>query len=323
VLVSYFPVAAPRRLCRSPDLAAALGRKLADCDVVHVHSLFWWLTAAAARAAAAARVPYFVSPRGMLVPELVARRGRLRKSVWLRLVEHRTLARAAGVVVTSAKEAEAARAFGLELPALFEIPNGLDPATFSTREAELPPPAIVSALARQPLILYLGRLSWKKGLEVLVPALAEIPGATLAIAGNDDEMLRPALERLARDRGVQERVFFLGPVDMPEKVALLHGAALLALPSISENFGNVVLEAMAAGCPVAVTPEVGLAPVVSESGAGVVAPRSEFASALRDLLADGARLAEMRARGPRVVAERFTWERVALQTEALYLGALR
>ena len=322
VLVSYFPVAAPRRLYRSPGLGAALRSKLADCDVVHVHSLFLWPTSAAARAAERALVPYFVSPRGMLVPELVARRGRLRKHIWLRLVERRTLARAAGIIVTSAKEAEEARAFGLPLPALFEVPNGLDPAPYATLPSRLPSPPIAAALARQPLILYLGRLSWKKGLELLIAALPGIPAATLALAGNDDENLRPGLEQLAREHFVFDRVRFLGPVDMPEKVALLRGAAALALPSLSENFGNVVLEAMAAGCPVAVTPEVGLAPVVNESGAGVVAPREAFASALRDLLADPARLAGMRARGPGVVAERFSWERAAERMEAVYRGAL-
>jgi glycosyltransferase involved in cell wall biosynthesis len=323
VLVSYFSVAPPRRLYRSPQLSAALRRKLADCDVVHVHSLYLWPTFAAARAAERARVPYFVSPRGMLVRELVARRGRLRKSVWIWLVERRTLARAAGVVVTSAKEAAEARAFGLPLPALFEVPNGLDPGPFAAPPSGSPPPSIAAALARQPLVLYLGRLSWKKGLELLIAALPGIPAATLALVGNDEENLRPGLERLGREYSVLDRILFLGPVDMPEKVALLRGAAVLALPSVSENFGNVVLEAMAAGCPVAVTPEVGLAPVVSESGAGVVASRAEFAVALRDLLRDRARLAEMGARGLAVVAERFSWERVAERMEAVYLGALR
>ena len=65
-----------------------------------------------------------------------------------------------------------------------------------------------------------------------------------------------------------ERICFLGPVDGEKKWELLTSAELLALPSYSENFGNVVLEAMAVGCAVVVTPEVGLASVVREVGCG-------------------------------------------------------
>ena len=91
------------------------------------------------------------------------------------------------------------------------------------------------------------------------------------IAGNDEENYRPELEALARRCGVADRVRFLGPVHGQKKWELLTSAHILALPSYSENFGNVVLEAMAVGCAVIVTPEVGMASVVQEAGCGVVA----------------------------------------------------
>jgi glycosyltransferase involved in cell wall biosynthesis len=277
VSVRYFPVAFPRRLYRSPALGRALREGVGGYDLVHLHSLFLWPTLASARAAERSGVPYVVSPRGMLVRDLVARRGRLRKTLWLRAFEGHTLAHARALVVTSALEAQDARAFGIPLPPIVEVPNGIDVAEFAER-SEAPSPSVAEALARAPLVLYLGRLSWKKGLDVLVAAMQDAPGATLAIAGNDDENVRPALERLASERGLGARVLFLGAVDGADKVALLRGAAALALPSRSENFGNVVLEAMAVGCPVAVTPEVGLAPAVHESGCGIVATRPDFAS---------------------------------------------
>lgn len=323
VKVSYFPVSAPRRLHRSPAMGKSLAAKLRECEVLHVHSLFLWPTSAAARAAESAGVPYFVSPRGMLVRDLVARRGWLRKRLWIRLVERRTLARAAGLVVTSAVEAAAARAFGLLLPPLFEVPNGIDARPFAEASERNLPAVVAQAAARGPFLLYLGRLSWKKGLDTLVAALPLLAGVSLVLAGNDDEGLTRRLAALAHEAGVAKRVIFVGPVQLHEKAALLKSAVALVLPSLSENFGNVVLEAMAAGCPVAVTPEVGLSPAVVASGAGVVAPRAEFAAALRELLADGARLAAMRAAGPRVVAARFTWGGVAERMEEIYTGALR
>jgi glycosyltransferase involved in cell wall biosynthesis len=192
-------------------------------------------------------------------------------------------------------------------------PNGVDLPAGEDREA------------REPFLLFLGRVSWKKGLDRLIPALAECPGAVLKIAGNDEEGLRPELERLAAEAGVSGRVAFLGAVAGEEKAALLRRAAVLVLPSRSENFGNVVLEAMAAGCPVAVTPEVGLAATVAETGAGIVVESEpeRLGEALRALLADEAGRREMGCRGARAAAERFGWPTVAREMETHYLRHLR
>ena len=124
---------------------------------------------------------------------------------------------------------------------------------------------------RRPYVLFLGRLNWKKGLDRLIPAMQQVTNVDLLIAGNDEENYRPELEALARRCGVIDRVRFLGPSPWRKEMGLAFSAQILALPSYSENFGNVVLEAMAAGCPVFVTPEVGMASRVQEAGCGVVA----------------------------------------------------
>jgi glycosyltransferase involved in cell wall biosynthesis len=123
---------------------------------------------------------------------------------------------------------------------------------------------------------------------------------------------------------VADRVLFLGGVHGADKAALLHHAAALVLPSYSENFGNAVLEAMAAGRPVVVTPEVGLAGVVEETGAGLVAPGDPAAlgAALRALLADPARQAEMGRRGAAAAQRRFGWRVIAARMEEVYSAVL-
>jgi glycosyltransferase involved in cell wall biosynthesis len=263
----------------------------------------------------------------MLVGDLLRRRGRLRKRLWIELAERRTLKKAAGLHVTSALEGEEAERLGLPLPAIHVVPNGVEPAPPAAPpakdEAALAP-AVRAALARPPLLLYLGRVSWKKGLDRLIPALAQVPNATLAVAGNDEEGYREPLARIAREAGVAERVLFLGPVHGADKAALLRGAAALVLPSYSENFGNAVLEAMAAGCPVVVTPEVGLAGVVQESGAGLVAAGDPptLGAALRELLDDPERRAEMGRRGAETAARRFGWGVIAARMEAVYAAIL-
>ncbi|HVT58075.1 MAG TPA: glycosyltransferase [Thermoanaerobaculia bacterium] len=319
VAVWYFPVASPRRLYRSPALGAALARWVADFDLAHLHSVFLWPTAAAARAAERAAVPYLVAPRGMLVGDLLRRRGRLRKHLWIRLVERRTLARAAGLHTTSDLEAAEVARLGLAPTAVYVVPNGVDVEPWHPqRDGELAAP-VRAALGRHPLLLFLGRLSWKKGLDRLVLALAQVPDATLAVAGNDEEGYRAHLDALATAAGVANRILHLGPVHGADKASLLHHADALVLPSYSENFANVVLEAMAAGLPSVVTPEVGLAGVLQETGAGVVAEGDPqcFAAALRALLADTERRRAMGRRGV-MAARRFSWEAVAARMEEVY-----
>ncbi|HEV8577588.1 MAG TPA: glycosyltransferase [Thermoanaerobaculia bacterium] len=319
VAVQYFPVRLPRRLYFAPGLRKTARDSIHRFDVVHLHSVFLWPTSAVARAAERAGIPYVLSPRGMLVPELIRSRGRWRKLAWMALAERRTIERAAALHATSPLEAEEAGRLGLRLPGVFVVPNGIDAETW-TGNGSAPSSTVEGLLAGSPFLLFLGRLSWKKGLDRLIPAMARVPDTTLAIAGNDEEDLRPALERLAEQAGVADRVTFVGPVHGTDKAALLHRAAALVLPSYSENFGNVVLESWAAGRPVAVTPTVGLADTVRETAAGIVAEgdSAQLGDALRDLLNDPVRLNEMGQRGATAVRERFGWAAVAKEMEALY-----
>jgi glycosyltransferase involved in cell wall biosynthesis len=313
VEVRYFPVRPPRRLYLAPGLRRAAREEAAGFDALHLHSVFLWPTSAAARAAERAGVPYVLSPRGMLVPELIRARGRWRKIAWLALAERRTIERAAALHATSALEAADAARLGFSLPPVAIVANGIDPEPWDGIAAALSP-RVRAVVEGPPFLLFLGRLSWKKGLDRLIPAMAALPGAMLAIAGNDEEGLRPTLERLSLGAA---NIAFLGAVHGADKAALLHRAAALVLPSRSENFGNVILEAWAAGRPVAVTPEVGLASTVAETGAGIVL-EGNLGEALGALLGDPARLDAMGRRGAEAVRERFTWEVVAREMEGIY-----
>jgi glycosyltransferase involved in cell wall biosynthesis len=304
VRVHYF-ASQFRRLYYSSSMRKALRVFVPLCDIAHVHSVFLWPTSAAARIASRAGVPYVVSPRGMLVPELIRRKSRVAKSLWLSAVEQQTLRDAALVHVTSQRELDDARALGLELPAHAIVPNGI----------ELPP---ASDAPHGDELLFLGRINWKKGVDRLIEAMKLLPEARLAIAGNDEENYTATLPRAGNVR-------FTGAVSGAAKDALLRNAAALVLPSISENFGNVVLEAMAASTPVVVTPEVGLARDVEAAGAGIVTANDPpvLAAALRALLADRAQREEMGRSGRALVEARFTWDRVAAEMEEQYRCSTR
>lgn len=297
-----------RRLYVSPSMRAALDASMAGYDTVHLHSVFLWPTFAAARAAAKHGIPYVVSPRGMLVPELIARKSSVAKRLWIRMVERRTFANAASVHFTAQVEWDDARRIGIPLPDSIVVPNGID----------LPP---ADATPRLPdTLLFLGRINWKKGLEFLLDAVKDVPGVKVVIAGNDEEALTPKLRAQAERNGIADRVDFRGPVSGAAKEELLRTSTALMLPSLSENFGNVVLEAMAVEMPVIVTPEVGLAADVESGGAGIVTSNvpDALAAAIRRLLSDSGARTAMGKRGRELVQSRFTWDRVAADMEQHY-----
>jgi len=317
VRVWYFPSRFLRRLYRSPAMARALAEQVETFDIVHLHALYVWPVWAAARAAQRARVPYLVSPRGMLEKALIRKKSRVMKSLLVAAFGRSMLERAAALHVTSEREGDEAAAFGFALPRIYTVPNGVDlnPARAS---AGLPP-AIASLVDGPPFILFVGRISWKKGLDRLIAALPHVPGIRLVIAGNDEEGYRRTLAEQAVAAGVVERVVFCGPVHGDGKAALMAHAEALVLASYSENFGNVVLEAMAAGCPVVVTPEVGIAGIVRDAGAGLVvdgAPDS-LGEGISRLISDSTLRQTMGQKG-RLAALDLSWPAVAERMAQAY-----
>ena len=301
VRVRYFP-SSFRRLYWSPAMRAALDAEIGTYDVVHIHAVYLWTGIAAARAARKAGVPYVISPRGMLVPELIRRKSRIVKTLWLRLVERRGFANASAIHFTSALEGEEAARIGLPLPSPFVVPNGIDVD---------PRPDVPRDDAT---LLFLGRVSWKKGLDRVIAALPSLPSVRFVIAGNDDEELTPRLRELAQQHGVTDRVDFVGPMYGLAKNQLLARATLFVLLSTSENFGNAVLEALAMETPVVLSRDVGLADEVIHADAGIIG-----LDGVANLLRDRERRAQMGRNGRMLVESRFAWPRVAQEMEEAYL----
>jgi glycosyltransferase involved in cell wall biosynthesis len=323
VVVRYHAVRWPRRLYRAPSMRAALGEAAGPETVFHLHSVFLWPIDVAAREAVRAAVPYVLSPRGMLSPALVERRGRWRKRVWLALSGRRVLDGAAKVHATSPLEAGELETLGVPRARIACVPNGVE-AAGDAGAPEAFPPAVEAALAAGTAVVYVGRVHWKKGLDLVVRALPAVPESRLVIAGPDEEGQLQRLRNVAEEVGVAERVHALGSVSTAARDALFHRAAASVLPSLSENFANSVLESMAAGCPPVVSPEVGLAPVLQEESCGLVVPRTvdALAGALRRLLRDRVARDAMGRRARDCADRRFRWDVVADEMVRLYEGVL-
>jgi glycosyltransferase involved in cell wall biosynthesis len=136
----------------------------------------------------------------------------------------------------------------------------------------------------------------------------------------DQDGYRAVLQPLIEQLGVAAQVCFVGEVLRDDKAALLSHAAALVLPSYSENFGNVVVESMAAGRPVVITPEVGMADIVRRADAGMVVDGEPAAigQALSHLIEDASDADRMGGCGRQYVERELTWDAVAGRMERLY-----
>lgn len=303
VHITYFPTGHLRRIYRSPDMGAHLARRIAEFDLVHIHAMFLWPGLAASRTALASDVPYVVSPRGMLVRELIANKNRLVKTAWLQLFDRKMLRKAAAVHVTSRREAEDLNTLGIDAPRVITVPNGIEAPDFSAAPTK-----------REQSVLYLGRLDPKKGLELLLQAMARLPGVRLNIAGDGNPGYVAELKTLVDALQLTDRVVFLGHLEGDRRWKLYRQSAVFVLPSLSENFANTVLEAMSAACPVVVTPGVGMAETVVHRKCGRVVPREsdEIAKVIQELLSRPGEREDMGRRGTEA-AKSFTWASVAEQ----------
>ncbi len=163
-----------------------------------------------------------------------------------------------------------------------------------------------------PLLLAMGRLHQNKAFDVLLRALAEVPDAWLWIAGEGPE--RAALQNLARDLGVADRVRFLGWRD--DSDALMGAADLFICPSRHEPLGNVILEAWAAEKPVIAAAATGPADLLGNDERGVLVPvdhPAALASAMRDLLANPEKALQLAAAGRSAYQQEFTEGAVTAQ----------
>src|SRR5262245_56505714 len=205
VQIRYFAIPLLRRLYWAPALGRALHHEIGKVDIVHLHTVFLWPTWAAARAARNARVPYVLSPRGMLIKDLIARRSRLAKSVWIHLIERANVEQAGALHLTSQLEATEIERFGWGLPRLVIVPNAVDEPISETGNIASDVEAITS---EQPLVLFLGRLTWKKGLDRLLHAFAHTQSGILAVV-SPDENFAPKLVKLAAELRIAHRVRIL------------------------------------------------------------------------------------------------------------------
>jgi len=299
---------------------------VSGADLVHVHGLWSQHALAACLSARRHRKPYVVSAHGMLEPWALRHKS-LKKALYGALVERRNLRRAACLRALTRQEVADYRSYGVRLP-IAVVPNGIDPVPAAWPDAFL---AAWPALRGRRLALFLSRVHYKKGLDVLCRAWAAAPrrhGDHLVIAGPDSEGTRARLDPLIAQLGIAQEITFTGLLRGELKWSALAAAHVFVLPSYSEGFSVAVLEALGAAVPVIVSEGCNL-PEIADRGCGwVVAPETPaVAAALAEALrATASERARRGANGRRLVEQRFAWPIVASQMASVYdwvLGGAR
>jgi glycosyltransferase involved in cell wall biosynthesis len=309
------------RFLYAPHLAFSLRTRLPQADVVLVPCGSWnYYFLTGCREAQKFGKPYVVYPHGNFDPWALDLK-KWRKKIWWQLFDKKNYRRAAAAVALTREEASQIRHMGFT-GRIEVIPNGVDFATYQealSREAieELFPP-----LKKKRWLLFMARLHPKKGLDVLLPALAEIRqqvrNLQLIIAGPDEDFYGRVVHRLINELNLHDVVCLTGMVTGSLKNGLLRQAELFLLPSHSEGFPMGVLEAMACGLPVIITRHCNL-PEVGENNAGIIVENEvkDLTDGLLTLLRNKSLRKQFGKNGKSLVHEHYTWNQVAISTSYL------
>src|SRR5208337_4663710 len=294
----------------NPALTRFLRARLQEFEVVHIFGLYDMLGPGVAAACREKKIPYVVEPIGMFVPRV--------RSLWLKRMYHRFLGRemlagASAIVDTAEQEQSELIAGGIPKEKIVLRRNGVEgppvpPERGRFREAMgIPPEA--------KLLLFLGRLSEKKSPHLLLQALAKIVASEthgqapvhLAFVGPDEAGMLARLKKTAASITPAGRVHFSPALADTAKWQAYRDADIFVLPSQNENFGNTAAEAIAAGTPVIVTDQCGIAPVLA-GVAGLVVKHDEIAltTGIQELLHDETLHARLRAGCP-AVRDALSW----------------
>lgn len=316
--VEAYPAQRARWLFDLP-LRQRVKERIRASQGVHIHGLWEAHSMFSGGMARACKRPYVVSAHGML-DQWALRQKRLKKALYAAVVELNTLKGAACLHALTNDEVDDYRRLGLTNP-IAVIPNGIeDPPTRSADLffQEYP------HLARKRIMLFLGRLHPKKGVNLLLRAWArwktELGDAHLVIAGPDSEGTMAALQSATDELQLRSSVTFSGMRTGNQKWAAIAAASAFVLPSYSEGFSIAILEALAIGVPVMVTHCCHI-PQVAAYDCGWVIPAE--CEPLEEAIGEFLRLSpdaltEMGRRGQRLAEANFRWPVIGGQMGEVY-----
>jgi glycosyltransferase involved in cell wall biosynthesis len=321
VRIKYFPYIGYIHYNFSVSLFKELLKHVKEYDLVHITAVWNFPVLAAVIACRRNKIPYIISPRGTIYPETIALKSGFIKKVYLKVFGNYCLNNASAIHYTSNDEHEKVAGSLKIRSAAHIIPNGLNlNDEFSTQDHK----DIILLFNRNKYILFIGRITKKKGLDILIESFSVIskdyPDIKLIIAGPDNENYKRELIPLINKLGVSKNILFPGMIEGNVKEEAYKKALMFILPSYSENFGMTVAEAMNAGAPVIISDRVGIYPLVEKYEAGIIVPPKveDLVYAIEVLLNDREKRREIVRNGARLVNEEFNINNVSKKFIELY-----
>lgn len=316
-VVDNVPVTYFRRLTGdhshfSPSLIKSLWGNVKNFDVVHIHA--WWnlVSVLSCWVALIRGVPVVVSPRGTLSEYSFANRNSVAKRI-IHVGLSKSLLKKVTMHVTSNREKMAIEKI-ISHGRIVNIFNFVDFPKITPVKTE-------SSDAVSLRLLFFSRIEEKKGLDILLNALASINiPYHLTVAGDGNDKYIERLKLLATDRGISKNVSWVG-FQGADKFGLMQRHDLMILPSHDENFGNVVIESLSVGTAVLISKNVGLAEYVSEKEFGWICEldSKSIGSNLESIFNQRFRLADIRHSAPEIIKEDFSEKNLTVK----YLGMYR
>lgn len=323
--VQYFPYWSCLDYKVSWYLTRWLFQHITDYDLVHTNAVFSYPVLPAHWACQLRQVPYIMTPHGMLEPWALAYKS-WKKFFYFTLLEKPALQRASAIQMLASTEAQRIEPLKLKAP-LAIVPNGIHYQNFET----LPDPKLFyqqfPQTCNKTLILFLGRIDPKKGLDLLATAFAKVhtqfPQTHLIIAGPDNIGFSKTAENYFTEAGCLDAVTFTGMLTGSLKHAALAAASLYVAPSYSEGFSLSVLEGMAAKLPCIITTGCNFPEAAAAQAALVVDINSnKIANALSWCLNNPQPAQAMGDRACQFVFENYSWHKIAVNLIQVYQGIL-
>lgn len=304
-----FPVKYLRNWGYSPAFKRWLEAKITDFDIVHASSLWLYPNMAISKVASEKAVPYIIRPAGSLEPWCIQESGTL-KYYYLKFIERDVIEKAAALHAASIMEQENFVPFNFSTPS-FYVPNGIDLSSYASKKEKGIIRKELGLPQDKKIILFLSRIHPKKNLEFLGRVFKKIREQTnsfLLIVGPDQHSYGEKIKAYYKELSLQSDYIFWGESTGEEKSKIYHAADVFCLPTHSENFGVVILEALASGLPVVVSDHTPWK-VIEGKEVGYCLPLKEelFEEKLVEVLnSDSSKM----KRKAKAIAKDFSWETV-------------
>jgi len=291
-------------------------------DIIHAHGYQVFTTDAALTVSKIKKIPLVLTlhgfPRGF---------DKLTHRAYFNLIGKETLKKAKKIISVSPMVAREFKAIGVPQEKIAIIPNGIDLEEYK----QLPMGDLfrkrLDIKENEKVVLTVGRLEKIKGFQYLIKALPSIikeVGSTKLVIAGPDFNYGATLKKLTEETNVQDHVIFYGPINGKEKFEAFSAANIVAVPSLYEGFGMLLLEAMAAGKPLVAT-NTGAAPEIIQNGKnGILANLGnveDLAGKIIKLLSDD-QLMYLISQESRRTVEAFDWGKVSEQIHKLYIDCL-